>query len=63
MIDLAAAERVATYLEAGKAPTFVSRLNKTLPAGWFEQAVADLPTLFAADLRGDLRIIPGQVSK
>ena len=26
------------------------RLDKTLPAGWFDQAVADLPTLFAADL-------------
>jgi pimeloyl-ACP methyl ester carboxylesterase len=31
-------------------PDPVPRLDKTLPAGWFEQAVADLPTLFAADL-------------
>jgi 3-oxoadipate enol-lactonase len=28
----------------------VQRLNKTLPPGWFDQAIADLPTLYAADL-------------
>ena len=28
----------------------MSRLDRTLPGGWFEQALTDLPTLFAADL-------------
>jgi pimeloyl-ACP methyl ester carboxylesterase len=37
-------------LTAVGGPDPVSRLDKTLPAGWFEQAVTDLPTLFAADL-------------
>jgi 3-oxoadipate enol-lactonase len=31
-------------------PDPVPCLDKTLPAGWFEQAIADLPTLFVADL-------------
>ena len=37
-------------LTAVGGPDPVSRLDKTLPAGWFDQAVADLPTLFAADI-------------
>jgi len=28
----------------------VARISKTLPAGWYEQALADLSTLFGADL-------------
>ena len=31
-------------------PDPVSRLNRTLPAGWFEKSLADLPSVFAADL-------------
>jgi pimeloyl-ACP methyl ester carboxylesterase len=37
-------------LTAVGGPDPVSRLDKTLPAGWFDQALADLPTLFAADI-------------
>ena len=38
------------FLTLVAGPDTVPRLDKTLPAGWFDQAVADLPTLFAADL-------------
>ena len=37
-------------LTAVGGPDPVSRLDKALPAGWFDQALADLPTLFAADI-------------
>ncbi len=41
---------LVAFLTAVGGPDPVPRLDKTLPAGWFDQAVADLPTLFAADL-------------
>jgi 3-oxoadipate enol-lactonase len=37
-------------LTAVGGPEPVARLNRTLPAGWFDQALSDLQTLFAADL-------------
>ena len=41
---------LVAFLTAVGGPDPVPRLDKTLPAGWFDQAVADLPTLFVADL-------------
>ena len=41
---------LVAFLTLVGGPDPVPRLDKTLPAGWFDQAVADLPTLFAADL-------------
>ncbi len=37
-------------LTAVGGPDPVSRLDRTLPEGWFDQALADLPNDFAADL-------------
>ena len=41
---------LVALLTAVGGPDPVSRLDRTLPKGWFEQALADLPTVFAADL-------------
>jgi len=41
---------LVAFLTLVGGPDPVPRLDKILPAGWFDQAVADLPTLFAADL-------------
>ena len=41
---------LVAFLTLVGGPDPVPRLDKTLPAGWFEQAVADLPTLFTAEL-------------
>jgi pimeloyl-ACP methyl ester carboxylesterase len=41
---------LVAFLTLVAGPDPVPRLDKTLPAGWFDQAVADLPTLFVADL-------------
>jgi pimeloyl-ACP methyl ester carboxylesterase len=37
-------------LTAVGGPDPVSRLGRTLPTGWFDQALADLPTTFGADI-------------
>jgi len=41
---------LVALLTAVGGPDPVSRLDRTLPEGWFDQAAADLPTVFAADL-------------